>query len=109
MTESGRAVIEQSRDNGWLNRDPAVVRGAVISAVGAIATLLVVAGWLDASQKQVLEDNAGTIALAVLTIIPILQAIWTRASVYSPRTAAKIAVVNAAKPEGASPTLVPPP
>jgi hypothetical protein len=86
-----------------------VVRGAVISVVGALATLLVVGGVLDRDQQRQLEDNAGTIAVAVMVIIPILQSIWTRFSVYSPRSAAKVAVANAAKPTGAVPTLDPPP
>lgn len=108
-TKTGEEVREQARDPSWLNRDPAIVRGAVISLVGAVATVLVVAGVLDTEQKRVLEDNAGIIALAVLTVVPIVQAAWTRASVYSPRTAAKIAVANAALPSGAQPSLVTPP
>lgn len=106
---TGHEVREQAQDPGILNTEPAVVRGAVISAVGAIATILVVLGVLTEEQKTVLQDNAGAIALAVITILPILQAIWTRASVYSPRTAAKVAVANADSPVLAPPTLLPPP
>ena len=111
MTEqkTGAAVVAQARDNSVWNTEPAVARGAVISIVGAAATVLVVGGILDAGQKQQLEDNAGTIAVAVLTIVPILQAVWTRFGVWSGRTAAKIAVENATSPVGAAPTLTPPP
>jgi predicted aspartyl protease len=105
----GGAVVEQARDTSWLNAEPAVVRGAVISVVGALATLLVVGGILDQDQKKQLEENAGTIAVAVMIILHILQSIWTRFAVYSPKSAATIAVVNAAAPAGAVPTLDPPP
>ena len=110
----GGEVREQAADNSFFNTEPAVARGAVIAVVGAIATLGVVAGVLDPGQKEALEENAGTIAVAALVILPILQAVWTRINLlipgtYSPRSAAKIAVANAAKPENASPTLDPPP
>jgi hypothetical protein len=106
---AGAEVVEQAEDNSIWNTEPAVVRGAVISIVGAIATLLVVGGVLDADQKRTLEDNAGTIAVAVVVIVPILQSVWTRFAVWSGRTAAQIALENAAKPAGAVPTLAPPP
>lgn len=105
----GREVLAQANDNSVWNTEPAVVRGAVISVVGAIGTLLVVSGVLDADQKQALEDNAGTIAVAVLLIVPIVQSVWTRFAVYSGRSAARIAVATATKPGGAVPTLDPPP
>lgn len=112
MTDStltGKEVIAQSKDNSWLNTEPAVARGAVISVVGAGGTILVVFGILDNSQKEALAENAGTITVAILAIVPIVQAVITRLAVYSPRTAAKIAVANAKAPEGAPPTLAPPP
>jgi hypothetical protein len=108
-TKVGQEVNAQARDNSLFNTEPAVVRGGVISIVGALATLLVVGGVLDPGQKQQLEDNAGTIAVAVMVILPILQSVWTRFAVYSPRSAAKVAVVNAARPAGDAPTLNPPP
>src|SRR5215207_8635557 len=105
----GGEVVEQATDNSIFNAEPAVVRGAVISVVCAFAALLVVGGVLDQGQKEALEQNAGTIAVAVMVILPILQSIWTRFAVYSPRSAAKIAVVNAAAPARTVPTLDPPP
>jgi uncharacterized membrane protein len=107
--KAGGEVVAQAGDNSIWNAEPAVVRGAVISIVGLVATLLVMSGVLTPEQKQQLEDNAGTIAVAVLLILPILQSIWTRLAVYSPRSAAKIAMSNASKPAGAAPTLDPPP
>lgn len=109
MTDkTGAAVVAQANDDSILNTEPAVARGAVIALVGAVGTVLVVAGVLDEGQKRTLEENAGTIAVAVLTIVPILQAVWTRFAVYSPRTAAGIAVENATSPSPV-PTLEPPP
>jgi hypothetical protein len=103
---AGAEVVEQAEDNSIWNTEPAVVRGAVISIVGAIATLLVVGGVLDANQKRTLEDNAGTIAVAVAVIVPILQSVWTRLAVWSGRTAARNAVESAV---AGVPTLDPPP
>jgi len=99
-------VVAQANDNGWLNSEPAVVRGAVVSLVGAVATILVVSGVLDETQKQQLEDNAGTIAVALLVILPILQSLWTRMAVWSPKTAARVAVDSA---QSGVPTLLSPP
>jgi hypothetical protein len=107
--KTGAEVKEQARDTSLLNTEPAVVRGAVISLVGAFAAVLVAFGVLDESQKQTLVDNAGTIAVAIMVILPILQGVWTRFAVYSPRSAAKIAVENAGQPASAQPTLDPPP
>jgi NADH:ubiquinone oxidoreductase subunit 6 (subunit J) len=106
---TGKEVRAQANNDGLLNTEPAVARGAIISIVGAVATVLVVSGVLDEGQKQTLEENAGTIAVAILLILPILQSIWTRFAVWSPRTAAKVAVENAEAPAGAAPTLMPPP
>jgi hypothetical protein len=105
----GQEVVEQARDNSIWNTEPAVARGAVIAAAGGIGTVLVVAGVLDNDQKQLLAENLGAIAFAGLTIVPIVQAVWTRFAVWSGRTAARIALENAAKPSGAPATLVTPP
>lgn len=106
---TGSKVIAQAHDNSIWNTEPAVARGAVISVVGAGGTILVVFGVLDNDQKMALAENAGTIAVSMLVIIPIMQGLWTRLAVWSGRTAARIAVANAAKPSGAAPTLAPPP
>lgn len=99
-----RDVVRQAQDDSWLNKEPAMVRGAVISAVGGLGAVLVVAGVLDEGQKQALADNAGAIAFAVWIIVPILQSAWTRLAVWSPRTAAQVAVASA---ETGVPTLTP--
>jgi hypothetical protein len=106
---TGREVRDQARDNSFLNTEPAIARGAVIAGVGAVGTILVVFGVLDNAQKDALAENAGTIVVAILAIVPIVQAVWTRLAVYSPRTAARIAVENASLPVGAAPTMAPPP
>ncbi len=108
-TKTGQAVVAQANDDSWGNSEPAVVRGAVISVVGLLATLLVMSGILDQSQKQTLEDNAGSIAVAVVLILPILQSIVTRLAVYSPRSAARVAIENANSLPGTAATLDGPP
>lgn len=102
-------VRAQANDSSPLNTDPALVRGAVVGIVGAVASILVIGGYIDEGQKQALVDNVGVIVPAVLVIASVIQAVWTRLAVYSPRTAARIAVVNAAQPSGSAPTLLSPP
>ncbi len=102
-------VVAQARDTSILNTDPALVKGTIVGIVGAVASILVIGGYIDEGQKQALVDNVGVIVPAVLVIASIVQSVWIRATVYSPRTAAKIAVVNAALPSGSGPTLIPPP
>jgi hypothetical protein len=105
----GRDVVAQSKDTSIWNTEPAVARGLVISVVGAGGTILVVFGVLDNEQKEALAENAGTITVAILAIVPIVQAVWTRFGVWSGRTATRIAVENAKAPEGTPPTLSGPP
>lgn len=105
----GEAVVAQANDNSFTNTDPAVLRGAVVGVVTAAGAILVIGGWISEEQKNALAEQAGIIVPAVFAIAAIVQAVWTRASVYSPRTAAEIAVANAEQPAGAPPTLAPPP
>lgn len=105
---TGQAVVEQARDGGINNTDPAIVRGAVVGIVTAIGSILVIGGYIDEGQKDALAENAGIIVPALFAIAAVVQAVWTRAAVYSPRSAAKIAVANAASATTV-PTLSPPP
>ena len=103
---TGHEVVEQAHDNSIFNTDPALVRGAVVGIVSAVASILVIGGYIDEAQKQALSENAGIIIPAFFAIAAVVQAAWTRAGVYSPRSAAKVAVESAVK---GSPTLAPPP
>lgn len=104
-TKTGGEVVEQARDNSFTNREPAVVAGAVVGVVGAVGSILVIGGYIDEGQKQALADNAGIIVPAVFAIAAVIQTAWTRAKAYSPRSAARIAVANAAAPAGTPPIL----
>jgi len=106
---SGHEVVKQANDNSIQNTDPALVRGTIVGIVAAVCSILVLGGYIDESQKQSIIDNVGIIVPALVALISIIQAIWTRMAVYSPRSAAKIAVTNAAAPAGTPPTLAPPP
>jgi hypothetical protein len=52
--------------------EPALTRGAVVSALGALASLGVW-GFADLSAKQI-----GTIATVAVVVVPLVQAWWTR-------------------------------
>lgn len=119
MSESTtrKEVVAVAKDESWWNKEPAVVRGAVVGTVGAVATVAVIAGWIPLEQKQVIEDNAGTLVLVAFALVPVAQGLWTRIKAFAPKTAAEIAIVNTdaafaagkageAKP---APTLLSPP
>lgn len=99
-------VVAQAQDNSVWNTDPALVKGTVVGLVTAVGSILVIGGYIDETQKQALADNAGVIVPAVLGIAAVVQAVWTRRSVWAPRTAAQAAVVSA---KTGVPTLIPPP
>lgn len=105
----GEEVHEQATDNGIWNTEPAAAAGAVVSIVAAVGSILVIGGYADNEQIEALKSSAGIIIPACFVIAGAVQAIWTRMKAYSPRSAAKIAVVNAKAPAGAVPVLDPPP
>lgn len=119
--KSGAAVIEQADDDGFWNTDPAIAKGAVTGAAAGVTTIAVVFGVMEESQREPLIAAVGETAFWAVTaltfIVPIVQAAWTRLSVWSPRTAARVALANAQRAyaagrEGAAPpppTLAPPP
>jgi len=106
---TGHEVVQQANDNSPGNTEVALVRGAVVGIVTVVGSMLVLGGYIDESQKQAIIDNVGVIVPAVLALAAIVQALWTRMGVYSPRSAAQIAVENAKAPAGTPPTLAPPP
>ena len=100
--ETPKDVREQASDGNVLNTEPAVVKGAVIAFIGAIGAIAVIGGWLTNDEVKQLQDQAGIIIPALFVVLSIVQAIWTRASVWSPRSAARAAVASA---ERGVPTL----
>lgn len=100
--ETGHVVREQAADGNVWNTEPAVVKGAVIAFIGAIGTIAVIGGWITSDEVKTLQDQAGVIIPALFVILSLVQAIWTRASVWSPRSAAQAAVASA---ERGVPTL----
>jgi hypothetical protein len=111
MTEAltGHPVVKIANDASLPNTEPALITGSVVGIVGAVASILVIGGYIDAEQSQQLKDAAGQLVPAVLVIAAIVQAVITRLHVYSPKSAATVAVINAESPAGTPPTLAPPP
>lgn len=115
MTEplTGSEVIEQARDNSIWNTEPVVAKAAVVGITTSVLIALGAFGLVSEEQRTVIIEQVGNITYGVFVILPLvislLTALWGRLSAYSPRSAAKIAVANAAAPAGAVPTLDPPP
>lgn len=111
--KTGAEVIRQSRNDSWWNKDPLLMKAAVVGVTGSICLALGAFGIVSEEQRLTIIETIGNITYGVFTLLPlffaIVTALWARLSVFSPRTAAKIAVANAAAPSGAAPTLLSPP
>lgn len=106
-------VVEQAQDNSIWNTDPLVAKAAVVGFVSSVLIALGAFGLVTEEQRLVIIEQVGNITFGVFVVLPLiislLTALWSRLSVYSPRTAARIAVFNAAKPAGSDPSLLSPP
>ncbi len=106
-------VVEQSRDNSFLNTEPLVAKAAVVGVATSILIALGAFGLVTEEQRTVIVEQVGNITFGIFVILPIiislLNALWGRLSAFSPRTAARIAVLNASKPAGSDPSLLTPP
>lgn len=109
----GSAVEAQARDNSILATDPLVAKAAVIGIATSVLIALGAFGLVSEEQRTVIIEQVGNITYGVFVVLPLViamvTALWARLSVYSPRTAARIAVANAAQPAGSEPTLLSPP
>lgn len=104
-----RAVQEQADDNGLFNTNPVAAANAITGIIAAVGSILVIGGYVKGSEVDAIKGAAGVIVPAAFVVVSTVAAIWGRAKAYSPKTAAKIAIANAEKPAGATPTLLPPP
>ena len=96
--ERGNVVREQAADTSVMNTDPALVKGAVVAVVGfigGVGAIFVVMGRVTPDEVKGIQDQATIIIPAGFAILSIVQAVWTRSSVWSPRTAARSAVESA--------------
>lgn len=96
---TGQTVVEKAEDGGFWNVDPALAKGAVTSAANLIISVLILFGVMTEDQREPIvaaltSTVAGVLAFLVI-VVPVLQAAWTRLSVWSPRSAALLALVNA--------------
>jgi len=102
---TGHPVVRQSEDNSLTNTEPAVLTGAIVGIIGAIGAVLVIGGWIDQQAADELKTQAGILVPSIFIVLGIVQGLITRMQAYSPRSAARIAVDNAASPAGTPPTL----
>lgn len=111
--KSGGAVVAQASDDSILNTEPIVAKAAVVGVATSVLLALGAFGIVTEEQRLTIIEQVGNITYAVFVILPIivalLTAVWSRLSAYAPRTAARIAVANAAAPAGSAPSLIGPP
>jgi uncharacterized membrane protein len=112
-TMTGDEVVAQSQDNSWWNRDPLLVKAAVVGVTTSILLALGAFGLVSEEQRGAITHAVGETVYWAFVLLPLVisftTALWARLSVVSPRTAAKIAVRNAALPTGSAPTMLTPP
>ena len=111
--KSGNAVRLQALDNSFWNTDPLIAKAAVVGFLGSVLLALGAFGIVSEEQRLLIIEQVGNITYGIFVVLPIVvslvTAVWARLSVFSPRSAAQIAVSNAAKPTGAEPSLPTPP
>lgn len=98
---TGDAVVRQANDDSWWNKDPLVVKAAVTGAVGSVLLALGAFGLVTEEQRLVIMEQVGNIAYGVFVVLPLVVAMVTaiagkvgKTGVFSPKTAAEVAVVN---------------
>lgn len=111
--KTGSEVVEQARDTSFWNTEPLVAKAAVTGFTGSALIALGAFGLVTEDQRTIIVEQVGNITYGVFVLVPmgisVATAIWARLSTFSPRTAAKIAIVNANLPAGSAPTLLTPP
>lgn len=107
--KAGQEVRAQAADNGIWNTNPVVAANAIVGAIAAVGSILVIGGYVESGEVDAIKGAAGQIVPAAFLIVSIIAGVWGRMHAYSPKSAAKIAVVNAAAATGAVPVLAPPP
>lgn len=95
---TGQAVVEQAQDKSFWNTDPAIAKAAVTGLINGAVTIGVVFGVMTEDQREPLTEGIGQVVVGGLVtlsiVVPIVQGIWTRLSVWSPKHAAAAAVEN---------------
>jgi hypothetical protein len=108
-TKVGREVTAQAQNDSLGNTEPVALRQIISQIIGVVVTVLLFKGILEPQEGTIVVGQTEIIVGAVMSLAGIIGAIAGRQGAYSPRSAAEIAVSNAAKPSGAAPTLDPPP
>lgn len=106
---TGREVVRQAHDDSLDNREPVALRGIIGQVVAVAVALLVYKGILEPDEGAAIGVQSDLIVGAVMVLVSVVTIAAQRARAYAPKTAAEIAVKNAAAPVGAAPTLVTPP
>ncbi len=113
QNETGNEVRQQARDNSLFNTEPVVAKAAVVGFVTSVCIALGAFGLVTEEQRNIIVEQVGNITFGIFVVGPLilslLTALWQRLSAFSPRTAARIAVLNASKPAGSDPSLLSPP
>jgi hypothetical protein len=111
--KTGNQVVAQANDNSLFNTEPVVAKAAVVGIATSILIALGAFGLVTEEQRNTIVEQVGNITVGIFIVAPFLiqiaTALWQRLSAYSPRSAAKIAVDNAAAPIGTPPVLDPAP
>lgn len=106
---TGHEVVKVSTDNSIDNTEPVAFRQLIAQIVGIIIAVLVYRGYVQPAEGAAIGAQSDIIVGAIMVLAGILGAVAGRMKAYAPKTAAQVAVDNAAAPAGTPPTLAPPP
>lgn len=106
VTPNTNPVVAQANDDSLWNTEPAVAKAAVVGLVTSILVALGAFGLVSEEQRTAIVQAVGEVTYYLFVLLPLLASvaagIWTRLSVWSPRSAARLAIENAQR---TTPTL----
>jgi hypothetical protein len=111
MTDAltGHAVVRQAADSSLPNTEPVALTQTIMQIVGVVVAVLVFKGYLEPNEGAFITAQSLVLIGAIISLAAFIGAALGRARAYAPKTAAVIAVANAAAPAGSPPSLAPPP
>jgi hypothetical protein len=94
MASPSNPVVAQAQDDSLANRDPVLVRAAIVGIINAVLAFLVVNGTMTEAESAQFVVNLKILAPSVALLAPLIAGWWGKLAAYSPRSAAEIAVEN---------------
>lgn len=103
--QTGHEVVAQAADNSITNTDPVALSQTIMQIIGVVVAFAVFKGFIQPEEGAFITAQSLILVGAIISIAAFIGAALGRSRAYSPRSAAKVAVLNAESPVGAPPVL----